>query len=70
MRSPSTRHVLPVVEKLHVLVDHAIIYTTVAIYFPSTAEQYLHLRSVTTRYNLVQFDLVTQQETINVNILL
>ena len=38
MRSPSTRHVLPVVEKLHVLVDHAIIYTTVAIYFPSTAE--------------------------------
>ena len=24
--------------KLYVLVDHAIIYTTVAIYFPSTAE--------------------------------
>ena len=53
MRSPSTRHVLPVGEKLYVLVDHAIIYTTVAIYFPSTAEYYLHLRSVTTRYNLV-----------------
>ena len=53
MRSPSTRHLLPVGENFFVFVDHAIIYTTVAIYFPSTAEYYLHLRSVTTRYNLV-----------------